>query len=394
MLRPLEKLAPAPASASRPVLLVLLLAGSLSSAVGTIVAPVFPEIVEQLQIAPRWAGVLVSTHTLTLALASPTLGLLADRIGGVRVLLPSLLAYALFGTWGGFADSAAVLLLSRALVGAASGGIAAGSIGMLSGLFDRDARSRIMGYATSALATATVIFPLLGGWLGLYHWRWAFALYLLSLPVALAAYWLLPAPTRHTKTVDLAQAQGLGKTLRQPAIAALLLALGLAAAIFYVVVVYAPLYLKSALDASTMLNGMALAARAIGAAIISAIGASRLAKRLGASLAIALGFSLMALSLATIPSLQVPALVLLAALIFGFGFGIVMPNFYSTLADSAPVQQQAGVLALGTGIASLGQFISPFLFGPIWETAGAGVFYAAAAIAGLAALASAWRHRG
>ncbi|WP_225889347.1 hypothetical protein [Halomicronema hongdechloris] len=68
-----------------PVLLVLLLAGGLSSATGTIVAPVFPEVIDQFQVDSQWAGLLVSAHTLTLALASPTLGLLANRIGGGRI---------------------------------------------------------------------------------------------------------------------------------------------------------------------------------------------------------------------------------------------------------------------------------------------------------------------
>ncbi|MFE4106585.1 MFS transporter [Almyronema epifaneia] len=375
------------------VMLVLLLAGCLSSATGSIVAPVFPEIIEQLQIDPGWAGVLVSAHTLTTALASPVLGLLANRWGVLPILLPSLVAYAVFGVGGAIAANFWTMLLCRGLVGAASGGIAAGSIGLLSNLYGGEARSRMMGYATSALASATVVFPILGGWLGLYHWRWAFGLYGLSLPVAIAAAILFPRQVQQlSQTVDLRQAQGIRQVLQQRKIWFLFAALAAVSAIFYVVVVYAPLYLKAAIGASSLLNGIVLASRAIGAAVLSAVGANRLAKAIGLSSTIAVGFLCMALSLAAIPNLVNPSLILLTALLFGLGFGLVMPNFYSGLANLSPDSQRSGVLALGTGFASLGQFVSPLIFGSVWKAAGGSVFYAAAGIAVIIGILS-WQRR-
>ncbi|MEM7065680.1 MAG: MFS transporter [Cyanobacteria bacterium P01_B01_bin.77] len=370
---------PPPIRHPRQVLAVLMMAGCLSSAAGAVVAPVFPEIVEQFELSSRWAGVLVSTHTLTTALASLIFGLLASRLGSVRILLSCLVGYAVFGSLGAIAHGFWGILLSRALVGAASGGIGAGSIGILSNLYDGEARTRMMGYATSALATATVIFPILGGWLGLYHWRWAFVLYSLGVPAALAGLWLLPKGCR--RSVKVPQTDGIGDILKRGRVLLILLALATASAIFYVVVVYAPMYLKDAINASSLLNGCVLAARSVGAAVIAAVGAAKVSKRLGAGGAIATGFLLMAISLATIPNVLSPPLMLLAGLIFGLGFGLVMPNFYSALADFSSDSQRPGVLAIGTGCASLGQFVSPLIFGPIWATAGTHVFYVAAAIA-------------
>ena len=292
------------------VLAVLMMAGCLSSAAGAMVAPVFPEIVEHFGLSSRWAGVLVSAHTLTTALASLVFGLLARRLGSVRILLSCLVGYAVFGGLGTVANGFWEILFSRALVGAASGGIGAGSIGILSNLYGGEARTRMMGYATSALATATVIFPILGGWLGLYHWRSAFLLYGLGLPVALVGLWLLPKQQTHGTNIP--QADGIGAILKQSRVLLLLLALATASAIFYVVVVYAPLYLKAAINASSLLNGFVLAARSVGAAVIAAVGAAKVSKRLGAGGAIATGFLLMAISLATIPNVLSPPLMLLA----------------------------------------------------------------------------------
>jgi MFS transporter, ACDE family, multidrug resistance protein len=361
---------------------VLLAAGCLSSATGSIVAPVFPELVDQLRFDPEWSGLLVSTHTLTTALATPLLGLLAGRIGKLRVLVLSLVSYTLFGVSGAFAHSYGTMLLARALVGASSGGIAAVSIGILSDLYDGEARSRMMGYVTSALATATVIFPVLGGWAGNVRWQYAFYLYAIGLPVALAAFFIVrKEPASQSSAVDLSQANGIRQYLRQSRVQVLLLGLALTSALFYVVVVYAPLYLKTEIGASPIVNGGVLAARAIGAAVISAWGANQLAKRIGANAAISVGFMLMASSLTLIPNLQNPPIIVLAALPFGIGFGLVMPNLYSALADLTPQSQRTGMLAIGTGISSFGQFISPACFGPLWQDIGAGVFYVAAGLA-------------
>lgn len=374
-----KRLSPSPQRHNWQVLAVLMMAGCLSSAAGAVVAPVFPEIVAHYDLSSRWAGVLVSTHTLTTAIASLAFGLLSSRLGGVRILLSSLVGYAVFGSLGAIAQGFWGILISRALVGVASGGIGAGSIGILSNLYDGEARTRMMGYATSALATATVIFPILGGWLGLYHWRWAFVLYGLGLPAAIAGLWILPKG--RARSAGIPQTNGIGAVLKQGRVLLILLALATASAIFYVVVVYAPLYLREAMNASSLLNGFVLAARSVGAAVIAAVGAAKVSKRLGAKGAIAIGFLMMAISLATIPHILSPPLMLLAGLLFGLGFGLVMPNFYSALADWSPDSQRSGVLAVGTGCASLGQFISPFIFGPVWASAGTNVFFLAAVIA-------------
>ena len=364
------------------ILLILLAAGSLNAVTGNIVSPVFPEVVEQFQIDPRWAGLLVSMHTLTIALFSPLLGILADRAGKLKVLTPSLILYAVFGASGALMQGFVPLLATRALVGAASGGIAAASIGLVSSMYEGEARSRIMGYATSALATASIIFPLLGGWVGSFHWRFAFCLYGLGLPVALAAILILREEhPQRTVMIDLSQTQQLSKRLRQPDILTFFLALGLASAIFFVVVVYAPLYFKAAIGAGPVVNGAILASRAVGAALISALGASRLARWLGVTPSITLGFMLMALTLVTIPFLDQVQWIFLTAFLFGIGFGIVMPNLYISLSERSSPDQRTGILAIGTGAASIGQFVSPILLGPIWKNAGVAVFYVAAGVA-------------
>lgn len=368
-------------------LLVLLLAGSLTSMAGGVVAPILPEMVQQLNFDPGLAANLVSLHCLTIALFSPPLGILADKIGRVQVLVPALILYALFGIAGAFMHTIEPLLVTRGLLGAASGGIAAASLGLLASRYEGEARSQALGYATSMLTLTGIAFPLLGGWVGSWQWQYAFYLYGLGIPLAvLAALMLREKPTTKLEKKAIANTAAkdnskLTTVLAHPYTLRILLCLGLASVSMYAVVIYAPLYLKQTIGAGAVLNGIVLASRAIGAAAISAFGAKWLEKKLGAVRSTALGCGLMAVTLTTIPLLHQLSWILLAAIFFGVGFGIVLPTLYGTLANLAPDDLRSSILAMGTGVGFLGQFLSPILLAPVLGYGGLeGVFYAAAII--------------
>lgn len=377
-------------------LLVLLAVGGLTTMTGSVVTPVFPEIVRDLQLDRSWAGMLTSTHALTTALFTPVFGIVADRIGKRTVLLPALLCYALFGVATIFMTTLPTLLLMRGLIGAASGAVAAATIGLLGTMYEGDERSRILGFATSAMTTAAIIFPLLGGWVGRNQWQHAFYLYLLGIPLMAIAALVFRQEPRNAGGAGLSNTGGLLPVVRQSDVLMIYFFLAAAALVMQATVAYAPIYLKETIGADPALNGVVLGLRAAGAAVSSAVLASRLARRLNNRRgAIAIGFCLMGLTIATIPSLTQIFIIIPVAALFGAGFGIITPNFYDLLADMAPADLRASVLAIGTGFNSLGLFSAPLLLGPIWKYAGLPfVFYLAAAIALLVSLLSLRREKG
>ncbi len=363
-----------------PKLLILLASGSLTTMAGGVIAPVLPDIVQQLQLDPGLAANLVSVHCLTLALFSPLLGILADRIGQVRVLVASLLCYALFGVAGAFMSSFVSLLVTRGLIGAASGGIAAASLGLLGSNYEGESRSLALGYATSTLTITGILFPLLGGLLGANNWQYAFYLYTLGLPLAILARVVLKEDKKPVQATE--KNYKLSRILGQPQTLRLLLTLLLVSVAMYAVVIYAPLYLKATIGAGAVLNGVVLASRAIGAAAISAFGSKGVAQKLGLPKAIALGCTLMAITLILIPLLHTISFIILTAILFGVGFGLVLPNVYSALANLATPNLRSSVLAAGTGAGFLGQFLSPIILSPMLNYGGLEtVFYGAAIVA-------------
>jgi MFS family permease len=89
----------------------------------------------------------------------------------------------------------------------------------------------------------------------------------------------------------------------------------------------------------------------------------------------------MAVTLAAIPLQHELSWIMLTAILFGMGFGIVLPSLYSALASIAPSELGSSVLAAGTGVGFLGQFLSPILLGPLLNYSSLeGVFYGAAGV--------------
>lgn len=106
--------------------ITLLFVATLTIMAGTTVAPSLPAI-EQNFLSTANVG-LLSRMVLTLpsvfvALCAPVAGMLADRFGRKRLLLGAILLYSLSGISGLFADSLAGLLVGRAFLGLAIGGI-------------------------------------------------------------------------------------------------------------------------------------------------------------------------------------------------------------------------------------------------------------------------------
>lgn len=369
---------------------LLLAIGSLTVMAGAVIAPNLPEIIHQLHLNPGVAGSLVSLHFLTVALTVPLFGILADGVGALPILIPALVAYGLFGMAGAAMSSLVPLMLTRGLLGVATGGITAASLGLLGKLYHGEARSQVLAYAASTISLANIVYPLLAGGLGSFSWRWAFCLYGVAIPLAIAVFLRFkqePTLQLHgmASPSDLVIPE-LSKTLlpmlRHPQTLRRLLAVGTTSGIVYASIVYIPLYMRATLSASTVLIGIVLATKAMGATLSAAFGVRRIAKICGNLGAIALGYGAMALALIVFPQLHQFSFMLLTALLFGTGFGIVVPSLYGTLSNQASIQLQSSILAIGTGSGFLGQFLAPVLLAPVFTRCGISiVFYTAAIVA-------------
>jgi len=189
------------------VMLVLLL-GAMNQ---TIVAVALPRIAEELHGYELLAWV-ISGYLVAATVTTPIYGKLCDRHGVRPVLRLALLLFAA-GTLGcALSTSMPMLVAFRVLQGIGGGGLISSAHAAISQAVSLRERGRYQGYISSMFALASVLGPVLGGWITeRLSWHWVFAVNLPLAAAALAATHRalrplpLPAPERR-RPIDVAGA--------------------------------------------------------------------------------------------------------------------------------------------------------------------------------------------
>ena len=181
-----------------------------------------------LEVSVPATGQLVTANALGLMVGGPLLTLLTTRVDRRAVLLVVTAAFVLLNLAPVLVDSYWLILVSRALVGAAQGVFIAAAITMATRLAPPERAGRAMAVVISGFATASAfglpLFTLLGRALG---WRSSFgAVVVTGLVVLLAAVVVLPSiPTAE-------QRQSVGGQLRHALAPRVLAVLGLCVLVF------------------------------------------------------------------------------------------------------------------------------------------------------------------
>jgi EmrB/QacA subfamily drug resistance transporter len=166
-------------------------------AFAAIVLAMLPAVLDQTVLAtalPTIAGDLgrltdvswvVTAYVVAAAATTPLWGKLGDRHGRKRLVEIALLMFLAASAVCGLAQGITMLILARAVQGAAAGGLMSLAMAAVGDLVSPRERARYQGYIAATFAVATVAGPLAGGLLVEHaSWRWVFYL---NLPLGLAA---------------------------------------------------------------------------------------------------------------------------------------------------------------------------------------------------------------
>jgi len=184
--------------------LTLLFVATLTIMAGTTVAPSLPAIEQSFLSTPNveiMSRMVLTLPSVFVALCAPVAGVLADRFGRKRLLLGAILLYSLSGMSGLFADSLAGLLIGRAFLGFAIGGIMTIGTALVGDYFEGPARERYLGLQQAFTQLGGVVFVVAGGLLADVHWRAPFAVYAVALLILPAALLFLREPARNNSHV-------------------------------------------------------------------------------------------------------------------------------------------------------------------------------------------------
>lgn len=350
-----------PRAPGLPLIATITLTGILAN---TIVYPAIPDILDYFGRDDGAAGILVASAAIPGIAVAPIIGLLADRFGRRRVLVPCLVVFGLCGLLAAFAPTFGWLLVARFGQGFGSAGLINLANVLISDTWTGLDRARYFGYNSAVLTISLAVLPAFGGLLtDLGGWRWSFAPYPLALVTAVVVVLRLDhGPTDRSRTVG-GQARAVAAVARSVRI---LVPLGLAFVMFVLIfgllLTVLPLHLEQVFALSATERGLILATPALGATV-GALVLGRVRARLAARTIILGSFAVFVVAYPLLGWAPTLVLVVVAGLAFGFGEGLILPTVTDVVASAAPDSGRGAVLSLQVSAVRLGQSVGPLLAG-------------------------------
>jgi MFS family permease len=363
-------------------LAIIFASATLTIMAGSIIAPVLNLMRDGLGVEPSWVGLIITTHGLFMALFSPLMGSVIDRMGARRPYIIALLCYGLAGGSGLLIDSFWVFLVSRACLGIGLAGIFAGINVLILNMYEGLERDRVMGWRGSAQSFGGVIWPMIGGALGAISWRFPFAVYMLAIPIGLLAIAGVPEPVIQRRSGADSHDDTSVRTIfrNRPVLFIIYGLIFFGNLLLYAIVIFVPQLLEGFGISSPFYIGLFITAMTAAAGVTAFI-YGKIRSRYSYRVIVTIAVALWTLAFTIISQASSSRVVAMALPLFGVSQGLIMPTVMVWVGVVVPPSFRGRFSAyLGT-FGFIGQFLSPILFAPIFVPLGfKGVFLVGAGV--------------
>ncbi|MCF4967977.1 MFS transporter [Nostoc sp. CMAA1605] len=341
------------------------------------ITPAFPQLAKSLEVDPKNLGLLITVFTLPTVILSPVLGVLADRLGRKKIIVPSLFLFGIAGTACGFVRNFDLLLGLRFLEGIGAASLLSLSITLIGDLYIGARRTEAMGYNASISSIGTASYPTIGGALATLGWYYPFMLPILAIPIGLLVLLFLDNPEPKGDRNLREYIKNAAKVLRNRRLFGLFIASAANFVLLYgAYITYLPQLISDVFKAPPATIGILLSSVSVAITITSAQ-LGKLSKKYSPTTLIRASFILYAVALSLVPFMPSIWFLLIPTTIFGIGSGIGFPSIQTLLADLAPKEYLATILSVNGTFFGLGQTLGPLLMGIVFGFGGiSSVFYA------------------
>lgn len=146
-----------------------------------VIASALPAIQRDFGIDDAQAGLLGTLFMVVFMLSSPVVGFLGDRVPRRLLVAAGVLLWSLATGASGLATSFGALLVARSCIGIGEAGYGAVAPSIISDLFPRDQRTRMLSFFYIAIPVGAAAGYGLGGWMTA-HYSWNAAFYAAAVP--------------------------------------------------------------------------------------------------------------------------------------------------------------------------------------------------------------------
>ncbi|MFZ5649985.1 MAG: MFS transporter [Bacillota bacterium] len=371
----------------------------------SMIIPVLPSIKSALKLTDLEASLIITLFSVPAGIIIPLAGFLSDRYGRKVIIAPSLILYGLGGVVAGLGavfferNSFAVILAGRILQGIGAAGTAPIAMALVGDLFAGKERSKSLGIIEAANGFGKVLSPILGALIGLIAWYAAFLFFpAVVAPIVIALWFFVKEPESNRTKQNVSQYLQSIKKIFEKKSAMLLTSFfsGMTALLLlFGVLFFLSEYLESryGLKGGTRgaLKGLALAVPVLFMSSTSYITGMVIKKRLKLmKWLVFAGMVLISASLAVLGVFNRNTWLFFAAIsVAGIGTGLALPCLNTIITSSTEAQRRGLVTSLYGSVRFFGVAIGPPLFSLLMGYGRPVMFWTAAALAGVAALAAA-----
>ena len=326
--------------------------------------PTLGTIAQALGVSTQQITLIVTAFLVPVAIGTPIFGFLADRFGKKKILIPSLLLFALGGVLCATAQDFRSLVEWRCLQGLGAASLEAMVISSICDLYKGKQVTTAMALNASAIGVGSTIYPALGGGLADISWRLPFLLSLLAVPVAAFVLLKLKLPKQSTKleNVDFkTYVRNIVNSIKHREVIGLLfLVISLFAIQFGAFYTFTPVLAASVMNAPASAIGIIFSGNSIALAIVALL-VGVFATKLSEVKLIKISLVIFAVSLLLIFNTPKLSLLLIPSMLIGAVEGMAYPSIQALLAKFAPEGYRAGFMSMNVSIQAFGRALGPIL---------------------------------
>ena len=347
---------------------------------GSVISPALPVIQQALAIETSKIGLLMTAFSLPGLISIPISGIMTDRFGRQKVIVPMLLLYSIAGSLCFFAPNFETLLLLRFLSGLGAGSLATLSLILIGDLFSNKEQKEALGYRTSFGYFSNGILPIFGGFLAVISWNYPFLLFALGMPISIIAARVLVNERINSESSVKEYLIEVGRGISNARVASLLTVAPTLMIINQgILATFLPIYIGSKFGASAAVIGIIISTRTIAGSLI-AFFMGKLTEIVKEEWLLVSSIIVLAITILFLPLVTSAWVMIAPVMVMGLALGIGFPAFQSLLIAETPQELRAGVMSASGVTNRMGQAAGPIAAGGLFAIGGFEVVFFGASL--------------